>query len=383
MARHTAPLEIGIARARGLWLHAQRLDAPAPFGTGPEATRAAIEHLGYVQIDTIHVIERAHHHVLWSRIPGYRPADLHHAQSGERSVFEYWTHALAYLPTSAYRHFLPAMKAEAGNTDRWFGRISPADVRRVLARIRREGPLSIRDFTDEPLVEKHHPWASRKPAKVAMQYAFFAGDLAISRRDGMLRTYDLTNRHFGWDRRPRPASEAQILDYLLERALRAQGIVSLESICYLDAPRKAAMAELIARRIRQRRLLPVRLAGEAEASHWIAPETAALDLPGAGERVHILSPFDPLTIQRARLNRLFGHDHRFEAYVPAPERRYGYFGLPVLVGDRIAAVLDLKADRAAKRLEIRQWSWIHGPRDGDKAQIEAALAPFEAFQFGT
>ena len=111
MARHIAPLEIGIARARSLWLHAQRLDAPAPFGTGPEATRAAIEHLGYVQIDTIHVIERAHHHVLWSRIPGYRPADLHHAQSGERSVFEYWTHALAYLPTSAYRYFLPAMKA--------------------------------------------------------------------------------------------------------------------------------------------------------------------------------------------------------------------------------------------------------------------------------
>ncbi len=99
------------ADARALWIRAQRLDTPAPFGVGPGAVRAAVEHLGYVQIDTIHVIERAHHHTLWSRISGYARADLDQALSVEKSVFEGWAHALAYIPTRDYRFFIPAMRA--------------------------------------------------------------------------------------------------------------------------------------------------------------------------------------------------------------------------------------------------------------------------------
>src|SRR6187402_1916340 len=98
------------AQARRIWLHAQRLDISAPFGDGPQATRAAVEHLGYVQIDTINVIERSHHHILWSRIPSYRRDDLHRAQSIDKSVFEYWTHALSYVATSDLRFFLAEMK---------------------------------------------------------------------------------------------------------------------------------------------------------------------------------------------------------------------------------------------------------------------------------
>src|SRR3984957_15537919 len=94
--RHPIPVEI--IRARRIWLHAQRLDERASFGDGAETARRAIEHLGYVQIDTINVIERCHHHILWSRIPDYRRAHLHQAQSVDKSVFEYWTHALSYLP---------------------------------------------------------------------------------------------------------------------------------------------------------------------------------------------------------------------------------------------------------------------------------------------
>ena len=107
-AKKTHPLNE--SQARRLWLHAQRLDVAAPFGDGPEATRAAIEHLGYVQIDTINVIERSHHHVLYSRIPGYRREDLRQAQSVDKTVFEYWTHALSYVPTRDLRFFLGEMK---------------------------------------------------------------------------------------------------------------------------------------------------------------------------------------------------------------------------------------------------------------------------------
>src|SRR3569623_3637978 len=101
---------IPLALARAHWLHAQRLDVREPFGKGPSAVQAAIEHLGYVQIDTINVIERCHHHILFSRIPAYRRADLRQAQSVDRSVFEYWTHALSYVPANDFRFFLPAMR---------------------------------------------------------------------------------------------------------------------------------------------------------------------------------------------------------------------------------------------------------------------------------
>src|SRR5258707_5416640 len=110
MPRATEPRPLTKAEARRIWLDAQRLDSPAPFGDGTEATAAAVEHLGYVQIDTINVIERCHHHILFTRIPAHRRAHLRQAQSIDKSVFEYWTHALSYVPTRDVRFFIPDMK---------------------------------------------------------------------------------------------------------------------------------------------------------------------------------------------------------------------------------------------------------------------------------
>jgi len=110
MPRATEPRPLTQAAARRIWLHAQRLETPEPFGSGPEAVAAAVDHLGYVQIDTIHVIERCHHHILYSRIPAYARADLRQAQSVDKSVFEYWTHALSYVPAKDFRFFVPAMR---------------------------------------------------------------------------------------------------------------------------------------------------------------------------------------------------------------------------------------------------------------------------------
>src|SRR5688572_14536122 len=133
-------------RARRLWLHAQRLDSPEPFGRGPRATTRAIEHLGYVQIDTINVIERCHHHILFTRIPSYRRRHLQQAQSDDKRVFEYWTHALSYIPTRDYRFFMADMKRRRKTASYWSVRVDPRDVRRVGARILAQGPLSIRDI---------------------------------------------------------------------------------------------------------------------------------------------------------------------------------------------------------------------------------------------
>ena len=140
--------------ARRIWLRAQRLDVPAPFGEGPQATAAAVKHLGYVQIDTINVIERSHHHILWSRIPGYRRADLRQAQSVDKSIFEYWTHALSYVPTRDFRFFIPDMKLHRREGHKWFATVKPADLRKVLRLIRKDGALTIRDIDDDVLVDK-------------------------------------------------------------------------------------------------------------------------------------------------------------------------------------------------------------------------------------
>ena len=371
-------------QARRLWLHAQRLDSSAPFGGGAEATRAAVEHLGYVQIDTINVIERCHHHILYSRIPDYRREHLRQAQTIDKTVFEYWTHALSYLPTRDMPFFVGAMRGRRLRPHSWYAAVKGGEMRKVLGRIRKNGALTIRDIDDDVLVEKDHEWASRKPSKRALQLAFYSGVLTISERIGMLKTYELMDRHFAWETRPKPATERAIRDYLLDRALRSQGIVSLDSICFQDAPRKPAMRRLIEARVRRKELVPVRLEGAERAEHWALPEALAPALEPADGTVHILSPFDPLIIQRKRLKLFFDYEHRFEAYVPKAKRVFGYFALPVLVGDEIVAAIDLKTDREKQELLVQKWNWVgNGAARSHKKQIEAALHRFERFQLAS
>jgi uncharacterized protein YcaQ len=374
-------------QARRIWIGAQRLDTPAPFGTGAPAVAEAIAHLGYVQIDTINVIERSHHHILFTRIPDYRRADLRQAQSLDRSVFEYWTHALSYVASADFRFFIPDMKLHKREGHRWFANVKPSDTRKVM-RLLREGALTIRDIEDDVLTEKEHLWASRKPSKRALQLAFYTGAVTVSERNGMLKTYELMGRHFGWDKPPKSATTGEITAYLLDRALRSQGVVSLESVCHLDAPRKQAVRALIQRRVRHGELVGVALEGAGKQEHWASPEALAEGREASG-LVHILSPFDPLIIQRKRTHLIFDYEHRFEAYVPKPKRKFGYFALPVLVGEDIVAALDLKTDRQNRKLLMQKWNWV-GPgkaakgeaRAALKRRIEEELHRFERFQLG-
>jgi hypothetical protein len=373
-------IQLTSAQGRRIWLHAQRLDTAEPFGAGPKATPAAVAHLGYLQIDTINVIERSHHHILYTRIPTYQREHLHQALTIDKTVFEYWTHALSYVPTESLRFYVRQMRQDWQLENGWFVTVSKADLRKVLSRIRKHGALTMRDIEDEP-VEKDHPWASRKPSKRVLELAFYKGLVTISQRVGMLKTYELTTRHFGWDRLPRAATERETLNYLLDRALQSQGIVSVESACYLDAPRKVAMRRLVESRVRRKELIPVQLEGAGQSLHWVRPDTLDAIPDPAQEQIHILSPFDPLIIQRKRFRLFFDYEYRFEAYVPKHKRVFGYFVCPVLIGDRIVAGLDLKTDRSQQKLLIQRWNWIS--RSASRAhqqQVEAALHKFEQFQ---
>src|SRR6201993_3964902 len=357
MSAHEMPNPLTKAEARRIWLHAQRLDVREPFGAGAQATADAVAHLGYVQIDTINVIERCHHHILWSRIPNYRRADLRQAQSVDKSIFEYWTHALSYVAASDFRFFIPDMKLHKREGHRWFANVKPADTRKVM-RLLREGALTIRDIEDDVLTEKKHLWPSRKPSKRALQLAFYTGAVTVSERNGMLKTYELMGRHFGWDRPPKQAPDSERTGYLLDRALRSQGVVSLDSICHHDASSKPGVRRLIDARVRRGELVSIAVEGGPKQELWASPqalEERATTSPGL---VHILSPFDPLIIQRKRTHLFFDYEHRFEAYVPKEKRRFGYFALPVLAGDAIVAALDLKTDRRNQKLLMQKWSWV-------------------------
>ena len=263
----------------------------------------------------------------------------------------------------------------------WFGKVSNADLRRVLSRIRRHGAITIRDIDNDVLVDKDYAWASRKPSKRALEVAFYKGLVTISQRAGMLKTYELLTRHFGWDRLPRAATERETLNYLLDRALRSQGVVSVDSICYQDAPRKLAMRRLVESRVRRKELLPVHVEGAGQSLHWIRPDALDTIPDPAQEQIHILSPFDPLIIQRKRLRLFFDYEYRFEAYVPKHKRIFGYFVCPVLIGDRIVAALDLKTDRQRQKLLVQRWNWIgRGASHAHRQGVEAALHRFEQFQ---
>jgi uncharacterized protein YcaQ len=372
--------QLSTGQGRRIWLRAQRLDTAEPFGAGPSATPAAVAHLGYVQIDTIHVIERCHHHILFSRIPTYRREHLHQAQAVDKTVFEYWTHALSYLPTESLRYCVRQMREWAryvvGSGD-----ITPTELRRVLGRIRRGGAVSIRDLDGDTRIAKTHAWGSSKPSKRVLESLFYQGLVTISARSGMVKTYELLTRHFALARRPAAASPREILNYQLERALRSQGLVSLESICHLDVPSRGPMLRVIEGRVRRKALVPVRLEG-TDKLHWATPEALDTIPEPATELVHILSPFDPLIIQRKRLLLFFNYNHVFEAYVPKEKRVYGYFVCPVLIGDRVVAGLDLKTDRERGRLLVQQWNWVGKRSRADRQVIEEGLEAFERFQLG-
>jgi uncharacterized protein len=369
------------SQARRIWLHAQKLDTPAPFGNGPAATPAAVRHLGYVQIDTINVIERCHHHILFTRIPEYHREHLHHAQSVDKAVFEYWTHALSYLPTEDFRFYVRDMRRYWANRGTWFTNVKVNDVRKVLTRIRKDGALTIRDIDDDVLVEKDHAWASRKPSKKALQLAFYKGLVTVSQRAGMLKTYELTGRHFGWQRLPSAPPPKETCEYLVDRSLRSQGLVSLDSISYLKPSGKAAIKRVIDRRVRRKELVLVEIEGAGKWQHWARPETLEQRLEASGDLVHILSPFDPLVNQRKRSHLFFNYEHRFEAYVPKAKRVFGYFACPVLLGDEIVAAIDLKTDREKQKLLIQKWTWMgKGSARAHKKKIDPALGAFECFQ---
>ncbi len=373
---------LSIEAAKKIWMRHQGLHKSSAFGTGPKGTLNAIRQLGYVQIDTIHVIERAHHHILWSRVPNYRPQHLVHLQSKEKSVFEYWSHVLSYFPTESFYFQRLRMETNKVKPNKWYSSVSTMDRKRMLERIEADGPISIRDITDDILVEKDHEWSSKKPSKKVLQLLFNRGELVISERQGMLKKYELTDRHFETHEEIQIPTEQEVFSYKLDRELRAQGIVSIQSMMPLTYKEdKVKMEKLVRTQEKDGKLVSVQIPGIA-GEHWMSMKENKAKADFEENLVHILSPFDPLVYNRKRFHFFFHHDYRFEAYLPKNKRTYGYFALPVIVDSELVALIDMKTDREKDQLLIQQWTWmIKKPSRKVKNLIEDRIGDFEKFQF--
>ncbi len=377
--------KVSLADARRLALRCQLLDGQTVLPTGKEGVAEAIERLGYVQIDTIAVVNRAHHHSLWTRCPDYDPGMLHDLQAVDRRVFEYWAHAMAYLPISDYRYFVPQMNRIREQGPPWMRdwRKKHADViDAVLERIRAEGPLTSKDF-EPPPGTKRGTWWDWKPAKRGLELLFWQGDLMIAERRNFEKVYDLTERVLPPGVDATPPSDEECGRFQVRRALQALGIARDREIRgFVKAVDGPVLRRALADLIEAGDVVPVELEGAVGRACYALVERldATLDDP-AEPRVRILSPFDGLIIQRDRTEWLFDFEYALECYLPEAKRRYGYFVLPILFGDRLVGRLDPKADRKAGTFLIRKlWlePWFEAT-DGFLERLAVSLVRFAGF----
>jgi uncharacterized protein YcaQ len=373
-------LKIPNRAARRLWLAAQGLAAPP---TGPLDVAALITRLGFVQLDTIQVVARAHHHILWSRNQHYREPMLNDVMARDRNVFEHFTHDASVLPMA----FLPMWqrqfrrkKAYLEGT-KWFSSMLNAQGRaQIKARITNEGPLSTHAF-DTKVAEPKQMWA-RPPHKLALDYMWYAGELATCHREGVTKFYDLAERVFPAGLRAQTHADDAQLDWLCHAAIDRLGFGTAADIQkFWDASDLSEVRNWAS----TAPLVEVSLEGaDGTWTSALAPldiEARLATMPEATSRLRILNPFDPAIRDRVRLKRLFGFDYRVEMFVPAAKRIWGYYVFPLLEGDLFVGRIEVKADRAKGALSVLNL-WVEPDVQWTTARagkLEAELARMARF----
>lgn len=366
---------LSIDQVRKLVLLSQRLPPGRATGSAVAATCSAVEHLGYIQIDTISAVERAHHHTIWNRNPRYQKGHLDQL-SEDKKIFEYWSHAAAYLPMRDYRFSLPRKDAlRRGVQDHWYKR-DRSLMKSVLRRIEQDGPLMSKDF--EHKGKKTGDWGS-KPAKQALETLFMQGDLMVPRRVNFHKVYDLTERVLPEGMDTSIPSPEEFGRFLVTRFLQANGVGREAEMSYLLKNTKPLVSRALKEMVLNGEVMQVRVKGDL---YYLLP--SSLDLltkPLARSRLKILSPFDNLLIQRKRMQALFDFDYQLECYFPATKRKYGYFSLPVLWDGKLVARMDCKADRKDARLHIHHLVLEPGlkKREAFDAALDRELSAYRLF----
>ena len=353
------------AAAGRLLLAGCALDVPPAKATG-RSVKGLVHALGFVQVDSISAVERAHHLIMHARLDGYKPRHLTSHAERSRAVFEHWTHDASLIRADWRPWWTHRFERDRARflKSAWMRQRLGASWKRTaqqaLDALERSGPMSVRDM-HEVMPARRSPsagWWEWSPCKAALEYLWRVGEVAVHSRRGFEKVYDLAHRVHG--RMPAaPPSDAHI-EWACSEALERLGVATPREIAgFLGAVTPPDAAAWCGRAAREGKVDAVLLERRGREAR---PGFAVPEWKGRAERVRIdqtprlLSPFDPLIRDRARLLELFGFDYRFEAYVPAPKRTYGYYTMPVLVGERLVGRLDLTTDRAAGVLRVhRAW----------------------------
>jgi uncharacterized protein YcaQ len=358
--------------ARRMALGAQGFAEPRPAGPiGTRQLRRMVERLAVVQIDSVNVLSRSHYLPAFSRLGAYPRAALDELTARRHAVFEYWAHEASFLPVRLHPHLRWRMAAAEehawGNMVR-LQRERPGYVAEVLDRLRAEGPLRASDLA-EPKPDRPGTMWNWHAGKVALEWLFFTGAVtATHRTTAFERVYDVTERVLPAEVLRTPTPEpADAIRELVRTAARALGVATERDLRDYFRLQPAATRTAIAELAEAGELQAVDVAG------WGAP--AWLD-PGARRPRWIraralLSPFDSLVWERPRVERIFSFRYRLEIYTPAPKRVHGYYVLPFLLGDRLVARVDLKADRQAGVLRVQA---AHAEPAADRPEVAGSLA---------
>ncbi len=376
--------------AQRLFLGGQGLlEDPARRAT-TASLQGLIHRLGFVQVDTINVLARAHDLTLFSRLDGYRPEQLKKLLEGKRSHFEGFTHDASAIPTAFFHHWKPRFERDRARIQAhaWWqyhfrGTDGAQVVRDVKTRIKREGPLKSSDF-EHP--EKRGPWWGWKPQKAALDFLWRSGELMIPRREAFQKVYDLTERvlpdHHAL---PCPGPDEHLEWACSTAAERLWVFTPKELADFWDTIEASEAKAWCIGAETAGRIVPVNVEGadgELRPAFALADWPARLArLPEPSERTRLLCPFDPILRDRTRALRRFGFDYRFEAFVPEPKRQYGYFVMPILEGDRLVGRLDPKLHRDRGLLEVKGLWWEQGIQEtkARRRGLEEALERLAAF----
>jgi uncharacterized protein YcaQ len=347
------------------------------FGDKKEGTLKVIEHLGYVQIDTISVVERAHHHTIWTRVEDYRKNYLTELVEQDKTAFEYWSHAAAFLPMSDFRFSLVRKHRFINAEKKWFG--NKKILKFVYDRIVAEGPLQSKDFEEK---KKKGGWWEWKDTKRALEQLFMEGRLMAAKRQGFQKVYDITERVLPAGVNSIMPTEKEYAGYLIQKVIRSNGLAAPQEIGYLRTHTKGAVIKLLKEMQEDGEISPVKVQGLSGEIFYTTQQNLNLATRmKIKKEVKILSPFDNLVIQRSRLKKIFGFDYTIECYVPEAKRKYGYFCLPVLYGDEFVGRMDCKAERSDKVLSVRNIFYEKKFAKEKKLQVglEKALKKFSKF----
>ncbi|WP_203336840.1 winged helix-turn-helix domain-containing protein [Nocardioides limicola] len=365
-------VSLSLDQARRIALGAQGFaDRPHARPTMRTLERT-VQRTGVLQVDSVNVLQRAHYMPLYSRMGPYDVDLLHRAsERGPRRLVEYLAHVQALMPVELWPVMRHRMERYRQREARWWAGIDGALKRRILAEVTERGPVTARDLDDgAPRTKEHWGW-NWSEARKALDLLAATGDVAVAGRNAQFEIrYDLPERVIPAAHLSGPhLTETEAHVELVRRAARSHGVATLA--CLRDYYRMPVEATRVA-------VAELQAAGELEpvqVEGWHRPGWlhAEARMPRRVDARTLLSPFDPVVWERDRTEQLFGFRYRIEIYTPAHKRVHGYYVLPFLLGDRLVARVDLKADRAAGRLLVRAaWAEPAAP-DRTAAELAAEL----------